>query len=134
MSPTELKDIGNWGERFVYKHLQEEYVGNIHIKIVWLNRDKNNGVGYDFSIVRNGKEIEYIEVKSKIDNTPQLVEITGAQWEFARKLYNGNEGEKYKIYVVSSAGSKKAKIGIICNPIKLWKEGKLYAHPVQFKL
>ncbi len=134
MSITELKDIGNWGERFVYKHLQEAYADDIHIKIIWLNNEKNVGVGYDFSIVRNGKEIEYIEVKSKIDNTPQLIEITGAQWEFARKLYNENEGEKYKIYVVSAAGSRKAKIGIINNPIKLWKEGKLYAHPVQFKL
>ena len=63
-----------------------------------------------------------------------LLEITGTQWEFARKLFNENEGDKYKIYVVSNAGTENAKIGIITNPTKLWKDGKLYAHPVHFKL
>lgn len=67
-------------------------------------------------------------------DTPQLFEITGTQWEFARKLYNENEGDKYKIYVVSNAGNENAKIKSIKNPTKLWKEGKLYAHPVHFKL
>ena len=73
-------------------------------------------------------------MKSKIDEEPQLFEITGTQWEFARKLYNENEGDKYNIYVVRNACSENAKIEIIKNPTKLWKEGKLYAHPVCFKL
>ena len=133
-SKKQLKDIGNWGERFVYNHLKKQFENEDDTKIIWLNENGDAGKGYDFSIVSDGKEIEYIEVKSKTDSSPQLFEITGTQWEFARKLYNENEGDKYKIYVVSNAGTEYAKIGIIKNPTKLWKEGKLYAHPVQFKL
>lgn len=134
ISRSKLKDIGRWGERYVFKHLKEKFTDENSIEIRWLNKGRDVGRGYDFSIMSNGVEIEYIEVKSKIDEQPQLFEITGTQWEFARKLYNENEGDKYKIYIVNNAGSKKAKIGIIKNPTKLWKEGKLYAHPVHFKL
>jgi len=134
MSKKKLKDIGNWGERYVFKYLKQKYSDETEIDIIWLNANGDLGKGYDFSIVSNGEEIEYIEVKSKIDEEPKLFEITGTQWEFARKLYNKNEGDKYKIYVVSSTGSENAKIRIIKNPTKLWKEGKLYAHPVHFKL
>lgn len=130
----QMRDIGNWGERYVLKHLQEKFADENETEIICLNEEGGVGKGYDFSIVTAGEEIEYIEVKSKIDDKPQLFEITGTQWEFARKLYNENEGDKYKIYVVSSAGSDDAKIGIIENPTGLWKEGKLYAHPVHFKL
>ncbi|MBN2423550.1 MAG: DUF3883 domain-containing protein [Calditrichaceae bacterium] len=132
-SKKQLKDIGKWGERFVYNHLQKQ-INQDNIEIIWLNENGDAGKGYDFSVVSDGREIEYIEVKSKTDSDPQLFEITGTQWEFARKLYNENEGDKYKIYVVSNAGTENAKIGIIKNPTKLWKEGKLYAHPVHFKL
>ena len=134
ISKRQLKDIGNWGEKFVYKHLQEEFGNESNVEIIWLNKGGDVGKGYDFSIVLDSCEIQYIEVKSKIDQAPQLFEITGTQWEFARKLYNENEGNKYKIYIVKNAGTENAKIGIIKNPTKLWKEGKLYAHPVQFKL
>ena len=133
-STKQMKDIGNWGERYVLKHLQEKFADEDETQIIWLNEEGGVGKGYDFSIVIAGEEIEYIEVKSKIDDKPQLFEITGTQWEFARKLYNENEGDKYKIYVVSGAGSDDAKIRIIKNPNRLWKEGKLYAHPVHFTL
>ncbi len=133
-SNKQLKDIGKWGERFVYNHLQQNLINQDNTEIVWLNENGDVGKGYDFSIVSDGNEIEYIEVKSKTDSDPQLFEITGTQWECARKLYNKNEGDKYKIYVVSNAGTENAKIGIIKNPTKLWKDGKLYAHPVHFKL
>jgi len=134
ISKKQLKDIGNWGERYVLNHLQKKYANDANIEIIWLNKDGDIGKGYDFSILSNDIEIEYTEVKSKIDEAPQLIEITGTQWEFARKLHNENEGDKYKIYIVSNAGTENAKIGIIKNPTKLWKEGKLYAHPVHFKL
>ncbi len=134
ISRKQLKDIGNWGERFVYTHLQKQFIDQDNIEINWLNKNGDAGKGYDFSIVSDGMEIEYIEVKSKTNIDPQLFKITGPQWEFARKLYNENEGDKYKIFVVSNAGTENAKITIIKNPTKLWKDGKLYAHPVHIKL
>ncbi|MBI4850103.1 MAG: hypothetical protein HY808_16270 [Nitrospirae bacterium] len=56
------------------------------------------------------------------------------QWEFARKLFDSGDGEKYWIYKVVNAGQENAKIEKLQNPIKLWKEGRLYAHPVNIKL
>ena len=125
--------IGNWGEEFVYEVLKKEYSEEKY-NIKWLNQNNNIGKGYDFVILENGEEILYIEVKSKTDDNPQLIEITGTQWEWARKLYNQDRGTKYQIYVVSNAGKNNAKVIKVINPIKQWKEGKLKAHPINFEL
>ena len=129
-----LKDIGRWGEKYVYRYLLKTYNDRFNVKINWLNEIRETGKGYDFSIESNGNQIEYIEVKTKIDESPQFFDITGTQWELARKLYNENNGDKYKVYIVKNAGTENAKIEILENPTKLWKDGKLYAHPVRFRL
>jgi hypothetical protein len=108
--------------------------GDEEFEIIWLNKHQDRGKGYDFVIRKNETEIEYIEVKSKTREDEELIEVTGTQWEFARKLYEQNEGEKYSFYVVLSTGKENAQIHILKNPVKLWKEGKIYAHPVNFKL
>ena len=113
--------------------LGKNHLGN-EIEIKWLNRNKEGGVGYDLVILENGEELEYIEVKTTIKSNKSLHIITGTQWEFARRLFNSGKGEKYKIYTVINANSHDAKIRCISNPIKLWKEGKLYAHPINFKV
>jgi hypothetical protein len=145
------KEIGDWGEEHVLCALRAKYLENgtisetdfgfktissngDSIEIVLLNRHKNVGKGYDFVIKMNGEEVEYIEVKTKTKETEELIEITGTQWEFARKLCGDNEGEKYSLYVVANAGKSNAHIKILKNPIGLWREGKLYAHPINFKL
>jgi len=153
-APTRTRNsykIGKWGEEYVFRALKEEYEkrgtpeetesgfkisigGDGFIEVVWLNKNSNVGKGYDFVIKDNNTEIEYIEVKTKTIDEPELIEITGTQWEFARKLYDKNEGEKYWIYVVSNAGSTHTKYQPIKNPIKLWKEGRLYAHPIHFRI
>jgi len=132
-SKKDLKHIGIWGEKFVYNYLKLKYKSDQNIKIVWQNTNNSIGHGYDFSILSNLREIEYIEVKSKTDNSQQFF-LTGTQWQFANKLYNDNEGDKFKIYVVCNALTDDANIKIIKNPFKLWKEGRLYAHPIQIKL
>lgn len=126
--------IGRWGEKFVNNILKKNYPTNSGYTLKWLNRDGNVGKGYDFAILKNNEEILYIEVKSKKDENPKLISITGTQWEWARKLYDQNDGDKYKIYVVTNAGTENAKYRIITNPIKKWKDGKLKAHPVNFEL
>ena len=104
-------------------------------EVVWLNKHRDKGKGCDFIIKKNGVEIQYIEVKTKTCEDEELIEVSGTQWEFARDLYDNNEGDKYFFFVVMNAGKKEnARIKKIQNPIKLWKEGKLYAHPVNFKL
>lgn len=152
LSATDKKKIGTWGEEVVFNALKKEYVqmsndltvtdfgfklhdpnGN-EIEIVWLNIKGNVGKGCDFVRKENGTEVEYIEVKTKLGSHEELIEITGTQWESARTLYNRGEGNKYSICVVSNAGQSNAKITKLIDPIALWKEGKLYAHPVNFRL
>jgi hypothetical protein len=152
LSATDKKKIGTWGEEFVLNALKKEYLqksddltvtdsgfklrdpyGN-EIEIVWLNIKSNVGKGCDIVKKENGIEVEYIEVKTKLGSHEELIEITGKQWESARTLSNRGEGNKYSIYVVSNAGQSTAKIIKLNDPIALWKEGKLYAHPVNFRL
>lgn len=149
-SPGDSKKIGGWGEEHVYHALKKKYEelgaiveldfgfkvnhNNEEFEVTCLNKPGNTGKGYDFVIKKNGVEIEYIEVKTKVQEAEELIEVTGTQWEFARKLYDQSEGEKYSHYVVSNAGKLNAEIRILRNPIKLWKDGKLYAHPINFKI
>jgi len=49
-------------------------------------------------------------------------------------LCEQDEGEKYSLYVVINAGKSNVGIKRLRNPIKLWEDGKLYAHPINFKI
>ena len=89
---------------------------------------------WHLTISSDGNEIEYSEVKSKRGSEKELIQITGTQWEFARHLFENGEGEKYQIYVVNNAGLKNVSIRKLKNPIRLWKEGKLYGQPINFKI
>lgn len=146
------KKVGLWGERFVFNYLRNKRFSHLHdientdlgfvgknssdnfIEIKWLNKLKDIGKGYDFVVINDGVEIEYIEVKSTIKSNKVLHIITGTQWEFARQLFNSEEGDKYKIYAIKNVNSLNAKIIFVSNPIKLWKEGHLYAHPINIKV
>lgn len=149
---TNTKSRGRWGEKYVFETLKEKYQrhGELsetdygfkvkisdddEVKIVWLNKFQDRGKGCDFVIKKNRENIQYIEVKTKTHENDELIEVTGTQWEFARDLYEKNKGDKYFFFVVMNAGKKDSVlIKSIQNPIKLWKEGKLYAHPINFKL
>ena len=152
LSAEDKKRIGYWGEKVVFNALRKEYLhknndlsetdsgfklidpnGN-EIEIVWLNMKHDVGKGYDLLKRENRTVVEYLEVKTKLGSHEELIKITGKQWESVRTLYDRGEGEKYSIYVVSNAGQQTAKITKLNDPIRLWKEGKLYAHPVNFKL
>ena len=144
--------IGELGERWVFQYLTETrfkdiknkvdtYYGfsgndksNNFIEVNWLNKNQNVGRGYDFVILENGVEIEYIEVKATIKSGKVLHKVQGTQWEFARKLFHEGNGDKYKIYSLKNVNSKDPEMVYLSNPFKLWKEGRLYAHPIQIKV
>lgn len=127
---TNRKEIGKWGEDYAHFYLKEKYNGS-RFEVVYLG---DSGRGYDFVIKDSGKETEYVEVKTKIKGDEEVIEVTGPQWEWARALYKRGEGEKYAFYVVINAGKENVEIRILRNPAKLWFEGKLFAHPIKFKL
>ncbi len=107
---------------------------NEEFQIEWLNQNGNIGKGYDFVIKKDGNEIEYIEVKTKTQEVKELIMVSGTQWKFAENLFKQNKGNKYSFYIVLNAGEENVKIKKLKNPIKLWKEEKLFAHPLGFML
>lgn len=140
------KKIGRWGEIYVFEFLKTEYLregileetetGFTVIKdkaefleVLWLNKHSDQGVGYDFIVQIHGQNSQYIEVKTKKSDQPEFILITGTQWECARI-----KTEAYWIYVVSNAGRADSKITKIQDPLKLWYEGRIFAHPVNIKL
>ena len=125
------KAIGDWGEAVANRYLQKKYPSN---DVVWLNKNGNVGKGYDFVIRDNGKDIAYFEVKSKTDESPQLFQVSGTQWSWAKELYNSQKGDMYRILLIANAGTAKPKIKVITNPVKLWKSEDIYADPVNIEL
>lgn len=128
------KEIGKWGENYAKRYLEQKYSQDGY-QVIWLNQNGDTGKGYDF-VIRDkcNEEIAYYEVKSKTDEAPELIEVTGTQWEWARKLYNEEKGDKYIILVVLNTGTDRPKIKLYPNPIGLWKEGKIKAHPVNLEI
>lgn len=125
------KNIGEWGEAVANGYLQKKHSS---MEVIWLNENGNTGKGHDF-VVKNGEEeIAYYEVKTKIDNSPQLFQMSGVQWNWARELYDKKKGDMYKILLISNAGSQNPVITTIENPVKIWKSGELDAHPVNIRL
>ena len=125
------KEIGDWGEQLAKRYLEKKYPDK---SVVWLNANGNMGKGYDFVVRKDGDDIAYYEVKSKLDESPTLFEVSGAQWDWARNLYSNGKGDMYCILLVSNAGTNEAKIREFINPVRIWKAGGIQAHPVNIRL
>ncbi|MCK9528601.1 MAG: DUF3883 domain-containing protein [Syntrophales bacterium] len=129
-SQVNKKIYGRWAEEYVVWQLYNKYKDVDDIIIEWLNEKSEKGRGYDIRIKKDNKAIEFIEVKGKVSNKPELFEVTETQFRFA-----GKAGEKYFFYIVSNVKSKEIKIEmVIQNPIKQWRESKLIASSVKFKI
>jgi len=120
------KSIGEWSEKYVYCYLQDfcEQNADKGYHVRWLNDEKNIGWGYDFVLMKEEKELRYIEVKGRASNTSEI-EISKTQWEFAKFLFDKGEGDKYSIFIVQNAGKSYAKLIPINNPVKMWLDGNL---------
>lgn len=145
------KVTGRWGEEYVFKHLQKKYShlsdieitefgfkglvdSDEEIEVRWLNRNMDTGKGYDFLILNNGHETTYIEVKSTRGGKDELHRVSAAQWGLATALHESGSGFRYKLYVVFNARTEKAKLIPVSDPVGLWREGKLYAHPIHVRV
>jgi hypothetical protein len=120
------KSIGEWSEKYVYRYLQDfcEQNADKGYYVRWMNEEKNVGWGYDFVLMKEEKELRYIEVKGRASNTSEI-EISKTQWEFAKFLFDKGEGDKYSIFIVQNAGKSYAKLIPINNPVKMWLDGNL---------
>ena len=146
------KILGKWGESFVFKQLKTHYSNENYeitddngnsfkaIKedetLIVTHHNANGEIqkGYDITIRKGDEIIQYIEVKSREEEKKEYFNVSGTQWEFAKTLATRGEGNKYWVYLVTRAGTKKAVTNSLCNPYKNWKDGKLDADPVCIKL
>lgn len=127
-SEKDKQKIGEYGEKVVKRYLVEEE-GFDESEIEILNTNWENSTGRDIEITKDGELVRYIEVKSTTETTPckHLFETSGKQWEVARK-----HQDKYWLYCVFGVGTDQVTVVRIQNPNKMWKDGKLEAHPVNF--
>ncbi len=128
------KEVGRWGEKEVFLKLKEKHSSDEVIEVKWKNEIKEIGTPYDILIKKNGTPDIYVEVKSTIKGSPHLFEITGAQWNHARKCQNGEIPGEYEIYAVFHAGEKHSEIAVLKNPVTVFKEDKLDVRPLGLKL
>lgn len=126
ISKEVLKNIGDWSEKYVHNYLinfcKKNSDKNYYIKC--MNENGNVGVGYDFVLMQDAMEIRYIEVKGHT-NESSSIELTKAQWEFAKSLYDNNEGQKYSVFLIQNAKKLSAKMIQINNPVKMFIEDRL---------
>lgn len=110
------------------KLLNEEYKNDINVDIIDLNKNGETGTGADFVVKykTNREIIKLVEVKSTTGLRGSAQRISGVQWETARK-----EGDLYWIYCVYNVKNNPDVIRIQ-NPIQKWKDGLLFADPVDF--
>jgi hypothetical protein len=140
--------IGHWGEGYAFVALDSEVSsrhpgaevvradgclqfvvdGVLVAEVRWLNWQEDRGVGYDI-LVREGELEEYVEVKATADEARTSFEVTAAEWDCARL-----NGQRYRIFRVYNAGRPDARIEVICDPYRLWQEGRLVARPVRIEL
>lgn len=123
-----LKKEGRYGEEYVLKLLNEEYKNAVNVDIIDLNKNEEMGTGADFVVKdkTSGEKIKLIEVKSTTGLKGSRLRISGVQWETARK-----EGGLYWIYCVYNI-KNNPEVVRIQNPIQKWKDGLLFANPVDF--
>ena len=125
LSASDKQKIGTEGEEYVRRYLKEiEHFAEDDIMI--LNTYTENSTGRDIEVKKNGKLIKHIEVKSTTEapSARHIFEMSGKQWASARKYL-----DKYWLYCVFGVG-KKATIVPLQNPLQLWRDGQLEAHPV----
>jgi hypothetical protein len=102
--------------------------GVVVAEVRWLNWQEDRGIGYDI-LVRESKQEGYVEVKTTADEARGCFQVTAAEWDCARL-----NGRCYRIFRVYNAGRPDARIEVICDPYKLWQEGRLVARPVLIEL
>ncbi len=115
-------EAGRWGEEEVLLALQKKYLED---EVVWMNEAGESSKPYDISISRKGNLDIFVEVKTTISSPPHTFEITGPQWEHARRCQNQMELGEYQICTVFNAGGNETGISLLENPFDQFKADKL---------
>jgi hypothetical protein len=140
--------IGKWGEEYALnclkKEKREEYPDGeisdtqegfviekdeeIIAEVKWLNKSNEQQKSYDIELIENNITY-YIEVKSTGAGEKYWFDVSKGQWELMQE-----KGDKFLIYRVFGAGTKEAKLVLIENPAKRWRDGVIVAHPIRIQI
>jgi len=145
------KEIGDWGEKFVFNNLAKELISQNVGKKFTLDKEKQNltiyssegdsiislanrnvsGLtqsGYDFLLEKEGENY-FIEVKTTTRNGLTKFKIEETQWDCCR-----NNKEYFILIIVRNAGTTVAAIERIPNLFKLYEEGLVSIRPERMSL
>ena len=141
------KEIGRWGEEYIYLALLQHYKEKMEkkygtynikemekgfelsneknsIKVVWHNKgmdtSKDSGEDRDITIIKNGNNIskeKYIEVKTITASSDHTADFS--KNEILKMLTCYQSGTKYRILRVYNAGTEDVKAMKITDPFKL---------------
>jgi len=141
--------IGRWGEEYALGCLKKDKMKEYPdtrvtdtengfalekdektlVKVVWLNKDDDQGRGHDIELWENDM-LYYIEVKSTKTEEKDWFDVSRDQWALMQE-----KGDKFFIYRVYGAGTRKPPPPLkIRNPARLWREGSIDAYPVRIQL
>ena len=127
-----LEKIGRWGEQWVNEYLQAKYHQQIQsnqMTIFWLNQRIEQGKPYDFILEDLiSKRRIYVEVKSTISSSRQLIPITFNELQYSCALSDCHSD--YLIYRVYNTGQfNRVELKIVNNI-----EEKLRKHSLELFL
>ncbi len=148
---TYEKEIGNWGEEFVFNNLAKELCSEYKNSKLLIDKDlqklsiidtagkenaslENRNVqglsqgGYDL-LLKKGNKTSFIEVKSTTRSGETKFNLEESQWECCRQ----NQSE-FVLIIVRNAGKKTATIEQYNNLYKMYSDGLVSIKPGRMSL
>jgi len=154
-SGESIRQIGRWGEEFVYRELQDYYEKKyadrcvltetpqgfiiegtprdmpLRLEVIWYNKDRPDVSGSeacDIEIIKNGVS-RYVEVKATLSDKKEKVELSQNECEIMFRYK-----DRYRLYRVYSVGTPEARIERYVNPAQAIFDGELLANKVTLRV
>lgn len=99
-----LAIIGKKGEELVNAHLERELNAQRISSFVWLNKDKESGLPYDFILNVNCANKQYIDVKSTRFDFNQNIVFSSQEAHFVNEVPCGEAYSVYRIFSMDETG------------------------------
>lgn len=122
------KLIGDRAEEIAFRYLADRAEEDNSMGIRWMAREGETP-GWDIQYVDANSKIVAIEVKGTSATAFTSVELTGNEWDAARRL-----GDQYKLFLVADCLGVSPKIEVITNPAALADERGFEITPVRWRL
>ena len=107
---TIFKEIGKKGEELVNNYLEKLKERNEISDFIWMNKNKESGMPYDFEIINNDGAVFFTDVKSTSYKFEQKMVFSSQEFKFI------NQNENYLIHRVFNL--KELPKLKVCNNVK----------------